>query len=336
VCHVAAGSIPRKYRWLARLLGFNGTVAQGTAELERAAANAHFVREIAGVVRALLRATYEDDDVETIVADAGRLREGYPDSPMAHYVAGYLYMRARRAADAEDALRATIDLQNDAARIHVAEGLLGLALFRQEKYEEAARTLEHFTLTFRGKTFVAQARLHLGLAHEMSGDRPAAEAAYRRVRAERDYDNDHAAVRDARRRLERPLDDRERALLRGQNLFDAGSYRESVAAVQPLFGDPAAEPAQRAEAAYRSGRSLQAMGEWGDAARHYRLAADAPGDPRARWGPWSRFHLGEVLAAQGDTEGARRAYRAVLADEHEFDYHQALEQRARAALERLG
>jgi tetratricopeptide (TPR) repeat protein len=92
---------------------------------------------------------------------------------------------------------------------------------------------------------------------------------------------------------------------------------------------------QRAEAAYRSGRSYHALGENREAARHYRLAADNPGDTSARWGPWSRFHLGEVLAADGDVDGARRMYRAVLADENEFDYHQALEQRARAALESL-
>ncbi len=336
LCHVAAGSIPRKYRWVARLLGFNGTVAEGTAELERAAQSAEFVGETAVVVRALIRAIYDDDQEAQIVADAVHLREAFPESPMAAYVAGFLLMRARRASDAEEALLASQRLQTGATRIHAAEGLLGLAQFRLEKYDEAAQTLQRFLLTFRGKSFVAQARLYLGLAHEMRGDRAAAETEYRRVRPERDYDNDHASAREARRRLRQPMNEVDRALLRGQNLFDAGRYRESVAAVQPLFGNAGAGEVQRAEAAYRSGRAFQALSELSDAARHYRLAADTPGDLGARWGPWSRFHLGEVQAAQGDIDGARRTFRAVLADEHEFDYHQALEQRARAALEGLG
>jgi tetratricopeptide (TPR) repeat protein len=338
ICHVAAGQIPRKYRWIARLLGFTGTVAEGTAELDRAAEHAAFVGETAAVARAILRAIYEDDDEAAIAADAAALRAGHPDSPMAAYVAGFLLLRARRAEAAEAALATATAMQAAAGATAVppVAALHGFALFRLERYDEAAARLEHFLATFRGKSFVAQARLTLGLAHEMRGDRAAAEAAYRRVRAERDYDNDLAAAREARRRLQHPMDDRDRALVRGQNLFDAGRYRDAVAAVQPLFGDAAASEGQRAEAAYRSGRAFQAQQAWAEAARHSRIAADSPGDADARWGPWSRFHLGEVLAAQGDREGARRAFRAVLADEHEFDFHQALEQRARAALERLG
>jgi len=38
ICEVSAGSVPRRYRWLGRLLGFSGTVAGGIDKLARAAA----------------------------------------------------------------------------------------------------------------------------------------------------------------------------------------------------------------------------------------------------------------------------------------------------------
>ena len=35
-CLVAAGAVPREYRWVAALLGFKGTVAEGLATLQQA------------------------------------------------------------------------------------------------------------------------------------------------------------------------------------------------------------------------------------------------------------------------------------------------------------
>ena len=49
-----------------------------------------------------------------------------------------------------------------------------------------------------------------------------------------------------------------------------------------------------------------------------------------------RGGMGEVYEATGDLDGARRQYEKVLENEAEFDYHQTLEQRTRAALERIG
>ncbi len=93
---------------------------------------------------------------------------------------------------------------------------------------------------------------------------------------------------------------------------------------------------ERAEAAYRTGSALQSLERWDEALGYFRLARDRPGDPLAKWGPWSEYHLGEVHEALGETAEARAAYRRVLDNEAEFDYHKALEQRTRTALERLG
>src|SRR5690606_15455162 len=143
------------------------------------------------------------------------------------------------------------------------------------------------------------------------------------------------ARRRAEQLLERPMTEVERTLLLGQNLYDAGRDREAIAMLQPVVAGGATEYVQRAEAAYRSGRAYQSLREWDEALRHYRIAVERPGDPLAKWGPWSQLYLGEVYEAMGDEDAARAAYRAALDNETEFDYNQALEQRARTALGRL-
>lgn len=337
VCEVAAGAVPRKYRWLARLFGFRGDVAGGLAKLDAAARADAALAVDATVGLAIADATLNERRAGSVDRLAA-LAEAWPESPALAYLAGYHLLLDRRAAEAEAALRrAEAALAGDGVHpIPFVEAHLGLALFRQRRFEEAAPVLERYARTFRGRALVAQSALHAGLAYEVGGDRRRAEALYRRVRADRDYDSDLSAEREAERRLEAPLSEVDRVLLVAGAAYDAGDYDEAVRQLQPIVTDVGLSAEARAEAAYRTGRARQAQGDWADALRHFQLAATRPGDPLAKWGPWSVYHMGEVHEAAGDPGEAAAHYRRVLENETEFDYHKSLEQRTRAALERIG
>lgn len=337
VCEVAAGSVPRKYRWLARLLGFSGSVASGIDKLAAAASGDGVQAAEAAVALAVSDATLNErraGGVDRLAA----LARGVPGSPVLAYLEGYHLLLDRRAAEAEAALRraeAALSVPG-AAPLPFVQAHLGTALFRQDRFAEAAPLLEDYARGFRGRALVAQSFLQAGLAYEMAGDRRRAETLYRRVRAARDYDSDLSAEREAERRLAAPMTEAERTLLLGETAFDSGRYDEAVRTLQPVVTGAAFSAAERAEAAYRTGRAYQALERWDDALRHFQLAATRPGDPLAKWGPWSVYHAGEVHEARGEQALAREQYERALANEAEFDYHKALEQRTRAALERVG
>lgn len=337
VCEVAVGSAPRKYRWIIRLAGLSGSVAGGLDHLATAAAGGGAEAMEATAVRAFV-----DESLNGSRAGAREalrtMSEAQPNSPVLAFLAGYQLLSDRRAADAEAAFRRALAAQRvpGTLALPTIPAHLGIAVFRQDRFAEAAPLIEQFVTRPSGRSFVAQATLVAGLAREMNGERAAAEAHYRRVRATRDYDTDLAAAREAQRRLREPLTAHGRALVMGLTAYDSGRYRVAIERLAPVLADAAAPAAERAEAAYRTGRAHHALREHEAAMRHYRMAIAAPGDPLARWGPWSQFHLGEVLEATGDRDGARAAYQAVLADEREFDHSKALEGRARAALDRLG
>ena len=337
VCEVAAGAIPRKYRWLARLFGFGGSVAGGLDKLDRAADADAMLAVDATVALAISDATLNERRAGSVDRLAA-LAEARPSSPVLAYLAGYHLLLDRRAAEAEAVLRRAEAATDEAGVIPVpfVDAHLGMALFRQREFEAAAPILERYARTFRGRALVAQSTLYAGVAYEMTGDRRRAESLYRRVRAQRDYDVDRWAEREAQRLLDAPMTEAERALVVGGAAFDAGDYDEAVRVLQPIVTDASLPALDRAEAAYRTGRARQAQERWDDALRHFRLAADSPGDDLARWGPWSVYHLGEVYESTGDLDEAARQYRRVLENEAEFDYHQTLEQRTRAALERIG
>ncbi|MDX1420150.1 MAG: tetratricopeptide repeat protein [Rubricoccaceae bacterium] len=336
LCHVAVGSVPRAYRWILSVFGFGGTVQEGMEELTTALHRSAYSREEAALYLAVVDAILNEGKAGAI-RHVAALHAAYPESPMPAYLHAFLLLGERQAEAAEAALRDAVAHQAAAGvdAIPYVDYYLGEALFRQNRFEEALPRFEAYARSYRGHALLASAHLHAGLAREMTGDRDGAVAHYRRVQAGRDYDSDRSARRRAAQLLERPMSDSERTLLLGQNDYDAGRYRAAVRTLQPVLGDPDAEAAHRAEAAYRSGRAFQALGESEEALRHYRVAASNPGDPLAKWGPWSQYHIGEVHEEMGDAEAARRAYRAVLDNEDEFDYHKALEQRARTALGRL-
>src|SRR5690606_38486379 len=186
------------------------------------------------------------------------------------YLYAFLLLDARRAEAAEAVLRDALRLQEPDAvtDIPYIDFYLGEALFRQNRFEEAIPFLERYTRSYRGSALIAQGYLYTGLAYEMTGDRDRAEAAYRRIRSDHDYDADEAAQRRAEQLLERPLTETERTLLLGQNLYDGGRDREAITTLQPVLTSSSVEDVQRAEAAYRSGRAYQSLQNWDEALRH--------------------------------------------------------------------
>lgn len=233
VCEVAAGSVPRKYRWLVRLVGISGTVAGGLEHLGRAAAGGGADAMEATAVRALVDESLNGGRAG---AQAGlqTLAEAHPASPVLSFLVGYQHLVDRRAAEAEASLRRaqTAVAVPGTLALPTLPAQLGTAVLRQDRFAEAAPLIEQFVSRPRGRALVAQATLLAGIAREMAGDRRAAEAHYRRVRATRDYDTDLARAPrhhpdDRHRPDARARDDglRQRALPRGRRPARARARR---------------------------------------------------------------------------------------------------------------
>ena len=336
VCLIAAGAIPSEYKWVARLFGFRGTVADGLAMVQAAIDSAVVAPPEAAMMLAIADAALNENRAGGLERLAD-LAEARPGSPLVAYLHGTLLLERRRAPDAEAEFRRALALTEraDVASFPFAHHHLGIALFRQDRFAEAAREFETFLREHRGPALRAQATLHAGLSREMEGQRARAEAHYRRVRAARDVDSDQQAKREAERRLAAPLTPSERAVLLGASAYDGGRYARAIRVLQPVVTDGDAPTTLRAEAAYRMGRAHQALDDPDAALRFYAFAIANPGDPLAKWGPWAVYHQGEVHEEAGRLAEARAAYERALADDEPFDFHQSLEQRGLAALERI-
>lgn len=334
--HLSLASMPSAYRRFLRFFGYSGTVEGGVRELKLAAEKSQYNQEEARIYLAIADVLFLDDR-EGGLERMAALHEAYPKSPLFAHLYGFMLLSNRRAAEAERVLRAVTEQGDDpdVFPIVYADYFLATALFKQNRFGEAARYYRRYLERYEGPALRAAARLMLGQALEMQGQRGEAVRWYRQVEATRVSDTDEAAERLARRLEEAPMTPLERKLLRARNAFDAGKGEEAEVLLSAIYGNEAAGEAARGEAAFYLGRVYHTRGDYSLALPYYRYAYAHPGPPEAGRAPWSLFHMAEIYTERGQTKLARRTFRAAADYDGDFDFHTALEQRVKIALERL-
>lgn len=328
---LSIGTLSGGYRKVLGLLGYSGSVADGIALLRRAYEESEFGREEAGIYLALLIAQVERSSEEPVRLLAELHRER-PSSPLLSFLHGYMLLHHRHAEEAEQVLRPLVR-ETGERRIEYARFYLAQALFVQDRFEESIPHFRTYLEEHEGRSLRAQATLGLGLALEMSGNRDEAVKRYRRVDDSRGHETDLAAGREARQRLEQPIEGNARTLLLARNAFDSGRSEVAVILLSPLLRDQGTTAAERAEAAYRLGRACQAMGRDEEALAWYAQGAVNSEFIEGRWAPWGHFYRAEILAKRGNPNRARSEYERAVSFGHEYDFKTALHSSVRAALE---
>ena len=333
--HAVVGSLPGGWRRFLRFLGYDGSVVAGREELERAATQSRLHQLPAGLMLSLVDLSLFRD-LERARQRLAQLHRRHPESLLVSHLYGLALLDSRHAGEAVDVLRAAVRraASKEYFYLNYLDYYLAQALFRTDDFRGAAKYYRQYLNRHDGPALKAIAHLHLGEALEMQGRRAEALRHYRQVETSREFDSDRAARRAAKQHVQAPMTSHERTLLLGQGAYDSGRYARADSLLGQVFRASSATAAERGEAAYRRGRVYQAREQWGKAVQAYRFAIARPGDPQAKWAPWSQFYLGEVYEARGQQAKARAAYEKALEYE-DFDYAQSLEQAVRSALDRL-
>lgn len=334
--HLAIGSMPKSYRFILKVLGYSGSVSGGLDELEQAYRHSSYSREEAGMYLALTHVMLFISEGEGRRITE-RLYDEDPESPLYAHVYGFVLLSSGRADEAADVLLPAVERSETPAYFydHYLDFYAAEAMFRKDRFEEAITYYRRYLDRHPGPALKAMAHLGTGLALEMLGRRDEAVHYYREVETARTFDTDEAARRAAEERLSAPMTDIERDLLLGRNAYDCARYDEANRLLLRALNHGEASLDERAEARYRLGRVSHAEERLDAALEHYRRAVELRGEETSRWAPWSQLFIGEILAHRQRWEEARTAYRAALAYRGRFDYYQALDQSARAALELL-
>ncbi|GAB5519835.1 MAG: hypothetical protein RhofKO_20860 [Rhodothermales bacterium] len=332
--HIAIGSLPKGYQRLLRIVGFNGTVSEGLAELRQAQHPNALTQVDAAVCEALLDGMWNNSRGGA-VALIDSVAQAWPESPLVAYARAHVLNGNRRAREVAALLEPLVyERPNGEAAITYASYYLAEAYFKLNRFADAERALRHYLQVQQGEILVASAKYRLGLVLELQGQREEALAWYRQVEALRNFDSDDSAERNAKKRLQEPLSATERQLLLGRNAYDAGEYAEGIAILQPIADDPAQNTDARSEAAYRLGRIYHAQGDLEASLEAY-AASEADAVTGTRWAPYSAYYAGEVWEEKGDLSRAKAAFDQAMSYSGKYDHYQGLQQRVKAGYDRL-
>lgn len=334
IVHSMLGTLPRRYRRFLSVFGFETDLEVGLDQLEIAVEESSYSREESLVFLSVLDAFQLPSRVsatETLHA----LWTNHQESPLFGMVLLDVLLRSRRVAEAEMVVRALETGQPGVVELEYLDFFLGEIRMRQEAWKEASDAFSEYLASHEGSAFKALAALDRGLSLEMAGDLEGAADSYRLATGGRDMDVDEASARLARSRLETPMSPPQRTLLQARMSFDRSDEIRADSLLRALAANGPGDEAFQAEVAYRLGRALDETGRDAEALDRYRAAADRPGDPTAKWAPYSLYYIGRIHAEAGRVSEAMAAYRAVLDYRPSYDYRGTNEQRARFALQRL-
>jgi tetratricopeptide (TPR) repeat protein len=342
--HMAVGAFPSTFRRFLRMLGYAGTVPQGVAELQDAAANAAYGRDESLLYLALLDAYGFESGVKGNDVTAA-LHAAYPQSPVLALMHGDMLLRKRLSNRMPDVLLPALERTEAQGRpMLYLVALLGDAYFRTNRPDQAIPYYERYLAEQPGPALKNLTRLHLGMARELTGDREGALEAYRQVDVSRQFEEEAASARIVKRLLAEPMSAHDRTLIRAQNLFNSEQEAASAALYRQLLMEPGL-PARIRGASYyglgryyheadKAGTSTDAADNAAEALVWYDRAIAEPGEPAAKWAPWSLFHSADLLS---DTRPGETLRRLDLLDRYKpaFDYQSLLENRARLLRESI-
>lgn len=331
------GKLPKSYRWLLNVIGFEGDVEGGLRLLQSAAERGTYTRsEATFYLSQFLNMENRHDEARTYIQE---LIAKYPRNPLFLVTFAQWELRHDRVETAMDAAQKAMKIN---AELHIrfgdefAHSVLAGCYFIRNDFPNARDHAELYLQKTENRENVPNSIYYrLGVCYEALGQRDKAVAMYRQMKS---VDPDAEAwnyrhYRKGQARLERPLSAIDLALIKAEN---AASIREYNTAEQ-LYGEVLAhspDEDQRALALYglaqvraEQNRDIEAV----ETARQ--LVALRPA--RETWViPHGYYALGHSLAKLGMNKEAREAMKKVD-DYGGYEFQSRLESRVERELQKL-
>lgn len=335
--HCVTGAIPKNYQWLAGLLGFNGTVAGGLAEIGSLLASCTANNSIRYLYdETLLCMTFLELSLYPKLDHSRQLARFSPvdklnHKPLVIYAKGAVY-----AASAEnDSVISLINRYRSEPGnqpfkfLHMMEGNARLYKLDPTAEQCFLRFLRHKG----GKTYKHSILQRLAWTRLIQNDRQG----YRKYLGQMASlansghmtDEDRSAITEWK-----SGQDPNPILLRARLLFDGGYYENAfdLLAGQPIEAYPRFR--DQLEFTYRLARIYDKQGKHEQAIQLYESTLNIGADHSFYFAANSALHLGQLYESLNNTTKAKAYYNKTL-ELRDHEFQNSIDQKAKAGLSRL-
>ncbi len=320
IFHFMIGTVPARYSWLASITGFSGSMAQGRAELEKAAQAGTFSRDEALFFLSGID-LFVDKDPGKAIRKLDDLLFRYPENGVFLLVKSIAYQRNREIRKSVELMEAkyesikkTSPAFSDQVLFRIAEGY-----FFENNFSKAIPLLQEFINGNKALTNLTLAKFRLALSYELSGQHDQAAKWFGNLEPRKQNDFETYASEEGKKWVKKPMSPAEKSLWIGRNYFDSGSFDEALLSLLDARKSAGKSSEVIAEADFRLGRIYEELKQPDLALQYYR-SAERSDLPEQSWiEPFSLFQQGKVLVKTGKKAEAETAMRkALAAEDHVF------------------
>ncbi len=332
VMHAMIGTIPDSYKWAVKLVGLDGTIAQGTKEikevLEYAKSNELIFEEETLVMYALilLHIGNESEEAWTLINNP---KLDAKTNPLACFVLASVAMHTGRADRALKLLE-NKPSSKEHHSFHYLDYMMGLAkLYTLD--EEADVYFKRYLQHFKGQNYIKEANQKLAWHSILFNNGKEYDAYIQRCKTDGSaiIGGDKKALKEAQ--YGSPPN---ATLLKARLLYDGGYLNRAEQLLEPLNTADFSTTSDQIELAYRKGRVYQDLGKDNQAIENYQITIE-----RGRYEPYyfacnAALQVGLINEDQGNLTQAKQYYEDCL-DIDPDEYRNSLHARAKAGLNRI-
>lgn len=334
---IAIGFVPGKYQWLLSVIGFSGNLKEGKQHLETAYQKGRFSSVEARVYLAFFSIKErEESSFEAVNIMEGLIKE-YPSSPVFKLFLASLYQQMNMM-DESIALTGTAleqntnSLQNEMKK--GAYSILGTAYFRKNDYPAAIKNFEEHLKYVHPEDRYNVSLFLLGIAYEMTGNKPAALEYYSRTRDkfinERDGEGEKFFLRLAEQRKSRSMNRFDSLLILTMNKRECGELDLAINDYTLLLDENYTGKKLTGDDLlkiyFELGNSYFLKKDFVNAEKYYKMCMDTPEKNESWIKPHAMFELGKLYRKLGKNEQAEELF-ALMKDINDFDFEVFLDMR---------
>jgi len=326
------GTIPKGYHWIASLFGMKGSLKEGMKTV-RGFINSNdpwakiMFNEAAFIYPYLL--FYIENKKEEALAFAQQKKLDLVNNHLHTYMVANLAINNKQSELAKKIILAR-NRSDDYLQVSIWDFEMGFTKLYHLETPEAARYLESFLNSFKGKFYVKDAYQKLSWCYYLQGNMAAAEEARKKIlqKGATDSDADKQALKDAKSGKWPNM-----VLLKARLLSDGGYSTDAATLLQGKTESDFSKEEEKLEFAYRMARIFDDLGRDEEAIQYYLTTMRLGENRKEYFAARAALQTGQLYERKGQKATAITYYRKCL-DMDDHEYKNSLDQRAKSGMAR--
>jgi tetratricopeptide (TPR) repeat protein len=326
---VILGSVPEKYNWLLGLLGMQGSIVRGLADLEAVQnANDSFSFEAELLISLIQGFVFQKP--EDALLGLKNILDQRPDNRLALFISSALAIKNSQSEMALAQL-STLDTARNGMPLYYADYLKGEVFLHKAEYLNALSAYRSFINHYNGQNYIKDAYYKMGLCYWLNGNVNDALSLFKEARTQ------GKEASEADKSAARSLADKQLPnliLSKARFATDGGYYSQARTILVSITDKDLPARRDQVEYYYRKARLEHKSGNADAAKLFYRQTIDMAGDENWYFAPNACLQLGYIFEQERHTGEAENFFRKALTYK-KHEYKNSIESKAKSALGRL-